>query len=334
MPEKVILDPYFRKTSVLFPPEQLARLRSFAEVVGARDEQMSEAEIEANAADAVAIVTGSWRYGSVDRFPRLRAIIEVGGSFPSPEKLDYEACFRRGIRVLSAAPAFAPAVAEMALGLAIASARDVVALDAAFRVGEEEWGHRGGFDDFLLFDKPVGFIGFGSIARTLKGLLAPFRCPVKVYDPWLTDAWLRLQGVTPAPLDDLLETSRVLFVLATPSASNKALLDRAKLERIPHGAVVVLISRSHLVDFDVFTEMVLADRFKAAVDVFPTEPLPKDHPIRQARGAILTPHRAGGGPDSYHLMGRMVVNDLEAILTGRAPQELQVAQPEYIRSRG
>jgi phosphoglycerate dehydrogenase-like enzyme len=331
---KVLLDPHFRKMERLFPPVELARLHSIAEVVWGRNEPVPAEEVDAVRSEVAAIVTGAWRYGPVERFPRLRAILEVAGSFPSPRELDYDACFQRGIRVLSCAPGFAPAVAEMALGMAIAAGRGIASGDASFRAGREDWGHRGEVHDSSLFDQPVGFIGFGSVARALKALLAPFRCPISVYDPWLTDAYLRTQGVTPAPLDTLLESSRWVFVLAVPSAANGALLNRERLLRVPPDAVLVLVSRAHLVDFGALTEMLLEGRFRAAIDVFPTEPLPADHPIRQAPGTVLSAHRAGGGSETYRLIGRMVVNDLEAILSGRVPQEMQLAQPEYIRSRG
>jgi len=61
--------------------------------------------------------------------------------------------------------------------------------------------------------------------------------PDPVYDPWLTDAYLRRQGVTPVSLEALLSTSRVIFVLAVPTASNKALLDREKLSLLRPDAV-------------------------------------------------------------------------------------------------
>jgi phosphoglycerate dehydrogenase-like enzyme len=187
---------------------------------------------------------------------------------------------------------------------------------------------------FHLFDQTVGFIGFGGIARALKPLLTPFRCPIQVYDPWLTDGFLRTQGVTPVDLQTLLQTSRVIFVLAVPSAENRALLSRERLETIAPGAALILVSRAHLVDFDALTELLLAGRFRAGIDVYPTEPLPADHPIRTAPGAVLSAHRAGGDAHGYHNIGRMVVNDLEAVLAGRAPQEMQTAQPEFIRGLG
>ncbi|MCC6443776.1 MAG: hydroxyacid dehydrogenase [Armatimonadetes bacterium] len=334
MAEKVIVDPLFRTMENVYSPEDLARLRSFAEVVWARNDPMPAEEVEAYREEVTAIIAGYWKYGSVDRFPRLRAILETGGGFPSPASLDYEACFRRGVRVLSCAPAFGPAVAEMGLALALASARQIAETDAAIRRGEGNWSHAEFGGTFLMYDKPVGFIGYGGLARSLKPLLAPFRCPISVHDPWLTDAYLRTQGVTPADLDTVLSSSRFIFVLAVPSASNRALLDREKLSLIRPDAVFVLLSRAHLVDFDILTEFLAEGRFRGAVDVYPEEPLPQGHPIRNVPNVVLSSHRAGATGEALRNIGRIVVNDMEAILRGLPPQEMQTAQPEFIRMRG
>lgn len=324
---RVVVDPHFRRMGEIFADADLARLHGIAEVVWGRDEPMPVGEARAALGDAVAVVCAGWRYGEVPE-GALRAIIDVSGSFP--EGLDYARCFARGIRVLSAAPAFGPQVAEMALGLALAASREIAAGDRAMREGRERWLHAGNESTFLLFGQPVGFIGFGGIARCLAPLLAPFGCPISVYDPWLGAGYLRSQGVEPVPLDLLLEASRVIFVLATPSAENRALLSRDLLERIRPGAVLVLISRAHVVDFDALTDLVMEGRFKAAIDVFPTEPLPADHPIRRAEGAVLSAHRAGSVREGMWELGRMVVDDLEAIVHGLPPQRLQAAQPELV----
>jgi phosphoglycerate dehydrogenase-like enzyme len=338
MKPKVILDPAFRRMETIFTPHDLARLHSAANILWGKDDPMPEAELEAARDDVVAIICGSWRHGDVSRFPRLRAILEVGGGFPSPQSLDYAACFSRGIRVLSCAPAFGPAVAEMGLALALDCARQISYTDRAFRLDEPSWSHTDFETElgtpFTLYGKQVGFIGFGGLARALKPLIDPFGCPIQVYDPWLTDTYLRHHNVTPVDLDTLMSTSRIIFVLAVPTASNKALLDREKLSRIRPDAAFILLSRSHVVDFDALTEMLLAGRFLAAIDVFPQEPLPKDHPIRQARHAVLSSHRAGANREALHNVGRFVADDIEAICADRAPYAMQQAQPEYIRLRG
>ena len=106
------------------------------------------------------------------------------------------------------------------------------------------------------------------------------------------------------------------------------MLSRNLLERISPGGVFVLVSRAHVVDFDALTELVLAGRFKAAIDVFPSEPLEAHHPIRRAPGAVLSAHRAGSVREGLWEIGTMVVDDLEAILRGYPPQRLQEARHE------
>ena len=240
--------------------------------------------------------------------------------------------------MLSCAPAFGPAVAEMGLGLALACARQIAWTDQAFRTSDAHWSHTTFETEigtpFTLYGKQVGFIGFGGLAHALQPLLEPFGCPIQAYDPWLTDTYLRRQNVTPVELETLLSTSKISFVLAVPSASNRGLLDRQKLSLIPSDAVFILLSRSHLVDFDALTELLLARRFKAGIDVYPQEPLPLDHPIHKARHAVLSSHRAGANGEAITSIGRYVADDIEAICSDLAPQAMQLATPEYIRLRG
>lgn len=330
MKQKIILDPAFRKLDEIFEPTDLERLYGLADVIWGSDEPMPPEAFAQVKQEAFAIVTGRWRHGDVAEMPKLRAILEVGGRHPSPQVLDYQTCFARGIRVLSCAPAFGPMVAEMALGMALAAARQIVKNHVLFTQGAEKWLHVGNVGTFTLYGQTVGFIGFGGLARCLKPLLAPFGCRILAYDPWLPQSYLASQGVTPVDLNTLLENSKTIFVLAIPSAENKALLDRERLACIQQDAVFVLISRSHVVDFEALTEMVMAGRFRAAIDVFPQEPLPLDHPIRQAPNVILSAHLAGSVPKELRAIGRMVVNDIEALLAGLPPLEMQVAQPEIV----
>lgn len=335
---KLLFDPHFRRTGVIFNREDLERLYAASDVIWGKDEAIPADELERVRDEIEVVVTGSWRHGDVGEYPRLSTIIEVGGGFPAPDSLDYEECFARKIRVLSCAPAFGPAVAEMALGLAIAAARQIAFTDRQFRTGEPQWSHTE-FDTeigtpFTHYRKPVGFIGFGGLARALKPLIDPFECPIQVYDPWLTDRYLLRHGVQPVDIDTLLSTSRFIYILAVPSSENRAFLDRSALERISHDSVLLLMSRAHVVDFDALTELLLAGRFRAGIDVYPEEPIAPDHPIRSAEHAVLSSHRAGANAESLHNVGRYVADDVEAIAAGLVPYALQNAEPEYIALRG
>lgn len=326
---RVLVDPHFRKMNEIFSAQDQVRLREIADVVWGNDEPMPIAEATEALACAEAVICASWRYGeALYNASDLRAILTVSGGFPLD--FDYDYCFDKRIRVMSAAPAFGPQVAEMALGMALASAREIVAGDRAMRSGGEKYLWDGNTTTFPLFNQPVGFIGYGGLGRALHPLLKPFKCHISVYDPWLSNGYLQRQEVTPLELDELLSTSRVIFVLAVPSAENRALLSREKLELIQPGAVLVLISRAHVIDFDALTDLVLAGRFKAAIDVFPQEPLDPNHPIRRAKGAVLSAHRAGSVAEAMWDLGEMVLDDLEAIAMGAPPRRLQMAEPELV----
>ncbi len=327
MKSRVIVDPSFRRMDEIFSPADQRRMHELVDVVWGKDERMPIEAFLRALPEAVAVVCSDWHYGDVlAQAPNLKAIMTVSGGFPL--KLDYEACHQRKIRVLSAAPGFARQVAEFCLGLAIASSREIVKHDRLMRRGEELYLWDGNRDTYMLYDQPVGFIGYGSIGRELHRLLRPFDVRLSAYDPWLGDGYLRRQGLNPLSLGALLETSRFIFVLAVPSSENRAMISRELLELIQPNAVFVLASRAHVVDFEALTELTLAGRFKMATDVFPQEPLPADHAIRAAEEAILSAHRAGSVAQGMVELGEMVVDDLEAVIRGLPPRRLQMAEPE------
>ncbi|MGC4043912.1 MAG: NAD(P)-dependent oxidoreductase [Armatimonas sp.] len=332
---KVLIDPRFRRMEGVYPPQTRARLEACCELLWARDEPAPDDFVATHAHQIEAILCGYWAYGDVSRFPKLKAIIETGGNLPAPDKLDYAHCFAQGIRVLSCSTAFGPYVAELGLTLAISAARNIGLTDRAMHSdGSENWSHTELGDSFSLYGKPIGLIGYGGLARSLRQLLAPFQPKLMVHDPWLTDSYLESQGVQPVSVETLLTESRVIFVLAAPSADNKAFLDRERLELIRTDAVFVLLSRAHVVDFDALTRLVGAGWFRAGIDVYPEEPLPADHPIRKADKAVLTSHRAGTTEEAIAAIGEVAVDDLAAILSGRIPMRCQAAQPEYLKRRG
>jgi phosphoglycerate dehydrogenase-like enzyme len=264
----------------------------------------------------------------LDRAPQLRAVLNVEGNFYP--NVDYEACFERGIHVLGCGPAYADAVAEFALGLALDLARGITREDRAFRDGRERYLASGNADAILLRGCDVGLIGFGNLGRALLPLLEPFRCTLRAFDPWLPGDLLRRAGMQPATLRELLADSLIVFVLATVTPDSEALLGPAELDLLPHGARLVLVSRAPVVDFDALLDRVSAGRLAAAIDVWPDEPVPKQHRARAMDGLVLSPHRAGGIPQAFAQIGRMVLDDLTLIARGLPPVRMQIAARELV----
>src|SRR6202171_4711502 len=89
------------------------------------------------------------------------------------------------------------------------------------------------------------------------------------------------------------------------------------------------MSRAAVVDFPELVRQRKSGRFKAAIDVFPEEPVPAGDPVRDVAGdnLLLSAHRTGGMPEGMHLIGRMTVADAELILRGLPRQVRRRADP-------
>jgi len=264
----------------------------------------------------------------VVRAGRLRALLNIEGNFYP--NVDYPTCFARGVRVLGCGPAYAQAVAEYALGLAIDLARGISREDRAFRAGRERYLGDGNTDAILLRHNDIGFIGYGNLGRALRPMLAPFAPTIRVYDPWLPAAVLREADLLPASLEETLSASRILFVLAAVTSENQHLLGAEQLALLPAGARIVLVSRAAVVDFAALYGRVEQGHLLAAIDVWPSEPTPPDDRSRGLEGLVLSAHRAGGIPAAFREIGDMVLDDLTLIKAGLPPARMQAAAPELV----
>ena len=327
MAEPVILvDPLPRTLALIMEPVVRRRLEQLGRIVLSEDRPMPDAMIEAHLPDTV-LVMGQTALPRerLARAPNLRAIINVETNLLP--NIDYQACQERGIWVLTPASAFASAVAESALGMALDLARGITVADRDFRAGTERYGLAGNSATFRFAGAPVGIIGLGDLGRNLRDLIRPFKNPVKVYDPWLPDDLVLRHDCTPAALDDLLSTSRVIFMFASVTSENEAMIGRREFGLMPDGAAFLLMSRAAVVDFQAMLDAVRGGRIRAATDVFPEEPVPADDPVRSIPGLLLSAHRTGGTADALFDIGRMAVADAELVLRGLPPQMCRRADP-------
>ena len=259
----------------------------------------------------------------------LKAVIEVSGTLQAG--LDYEACFGRGIEVLSCAPGFRYSVAEMTLGLMLAGARGIVVEHERFRNGSERWLDDNIGTDFSLFGQSISFVGYGSIAREAARLLDPFSPQIKAFDPWLKESGHASDGIVFCELEEALTTCRCVVIAAMPTEENFQLVSRDLIRKIPQGTLVVVISRAHLVDFDALAEAAERGQIRIASDVFPQEPVSKRDPLRQIENAIWSPHRAAAVEGGRHPIGDMILHDIAAIRDGRPERQLQSASLETVQ---
>lgn len=262
------------------------------------------------------------------RMKALRCVFNVETNLLN--NMPYDTLFARGIHVVTTGLVFAEPVAEMGLALALNLARDVVDADLAFRNGRELWGGDGNQSARLLSGSEIGIIGFGDLGRALNRLLSGFRAKIRVFDPWLPPSVLAEHGVESASLDAVLSRSDTVFVVASVTSDNQGFLGTDAFAKMRRGAAFILLSRAGVVDFDALMDAVRRGHIVAASDVFPEEPLAKDHAVRALPGFLRSAHRAGALDIAFKRMGDMVLEDMDLMDRGLPPLRSKRAERETV----
>ncbi len=327
----ILVDPHPRARDLIFDAVTIGRLETIGEVVWHDGTSPAEAAvIDRWLPEACALIGQSpMPQSRLARAPHLKLIANVESNFLP--NIDYDECFRRGIHVVATGPVFAKPVAEMALGLALACARRIPQADAALRAGTETlYGTGDNYDSILLSGRPLALIGCGNLGRALLPLLRPFGGEILIHDPWIHATVIREMGAIPATLEECFRRAACVFILAATTTENAGCIGRPLFEMMVPGGIVVLASRAGVVDFPALLDTAAAGRIRAAIDVWPEEPIPPGFRGRHVPNTVIQAHRAGNIPEIWPEMGRMVVDDLELALRGLPPQRCQRAVPETV----
>ena len=324
----VLSCPLPRSLGLIFTPEKEAQLRREFDVVETSDEDLAGLPDDVLAQAKYIIGQPPLSSETLTRLKSLRCIFNVESNLL--QNMPYDEVFARGIHVVTTGQVFAEPVAEIGLGFALALARGIVESDVAFRSGSELWGGDGNASARLLSGSDIGIIGFGDLGKALLRLLSGFRARVRIYDPWMPDSVIHEQGAEPASLEGVLTQSDTVFVVAAVTSENQNFLGRKDFASMRKGAAFILLSRAGVVDFDALMDAVESGHIVAASDVYPEEPLPHDHRVRNLKGFIRSAHRAGALDIAFKRMGDMVLDDLILLEKGLPPMRCKRAERETV----
>ncbi|MCF8527184.1 MAG: hypothetical protein K9G24_03445 [Candidatus Nanopelagicales bacterium] len=212
-----------------------------------------------------------------------------------------------GVTLCNAAGVHDASTAELAVGLLIASLRGLDEFARAMPTGAWLAGRRP-----ALADRRVIVVGAGGVGRAIQARLEPFEVDVVLVG---REARQGVQGVDALPR---LVADADAVVLAVPlSAETRHLVDAELLSRMPDGCVVVNVARGPVVDTEALADEVIDGRLKAALDVTDPEPLPADHRLWRATGALISPHVGGNTTAFLPRARRLVEEQLVRFADGR-----------------
>ena len=133
-------------------------------------------------------------------------------------------------------------------------------------------------------------------------------------------------------IEGLVEHAQVLVVAVPPTPTARGLLTRERIGRLQRGALVVVITRAAAIDMAALRERILADELMGAFDVYDTEPLPVDDPLRGRPNVVHTPHIAGRTRDANLRVADLIVDDFARLLRSEAPQARLTPEAVAIRT--
>lgn len=233
----------------------------------------------------------------IEQAQKLKFIITARGGV---ENIDVEAAKRKGVVIINCPAHNAVAVAEYAVGLMLAESRNIARANAGLKNGV--WIEK--FPDSQaipeLSDSVVGIIGFGTIGRLVAERIRAFGSKILVYDPYVNDEQISRMGYFPVSKETLLEESDFVTLHGRINAGDPPVIGACELSLMKPRAYLINTARAILVDMDALYDALKEKRIMgAALDVFPTEPLPENYKLLELENVTLTNHRGGDTLNSY-----------------------------------
>lgn len=269
---------------------EVERLRAHCDVALFTTRAADEAELAARAAGAVAVVNlrayTRITASLLDRLPGLGLIVVAGTGV---DNVDIEAATARGVLVCNTPGLAARSVAEHAIALLLAVAKQLARTDREVREGG--WIHRPGIE---LAGKTLGVVGLGPIGAATARMAAGLGMRTLAWTVRPDPARAEAVGATlVADLDRLLAEADAVSLHLRLSPESRGLLDARRIGLMKPGAILVNTARGALVDEAALAAALEAGRLRGAgLDVFVDEPLPADSPLRRLPTVVLSPHQA------------------------------------------
>jgi D-3-phosphoglycerate dehydrogenase len=263
-------------------------------------------------ADALLVQWAPLNAAVIAELARCKVIVRYGIGY---DNVDIAAAKARGIPVCNVPDYGVHEVAEHAVSMAVALARQLPSIDARLRAGT--WKITPDRQMPSLREMTFATAGFGRIARSAHHMIRGFGGKRIAYDPFVPADVMAMEGVEKVEIDDLFTRADLVSLHLPLTAETKHFVNAERLKEMKPTAIIINTARGPLID-----TVALAAALKnyqiagAGIDVFETEPLPADHPLRSAPRAILTSHVAWYSESSIPRLQRLAGEEVARGLKG------------------
>lgn len=212
----------------------------------------------------------------------------IGRAGVGVDNIDMRAATRRGVAVINAPGGNISSTAELAFALLLAAARRVAEADRSVREGRWD---RKTLRGRQLRGNTLGVIGAGRIGTEVARRAHAFGMRILAYDPYLSAERAADERLERVELDELLERADFVTVHVPLTEQTRGMIGVAEIARMKPTAILINAARGGIVDEPALAVALEQRKLGgAALDVYETEPLPGEHPLRGAPNLVMTPH--------------------------------------------
>ncbi|MHB8495519.1 MAG: C-terminal binding protein [Casimicrobiaceae bacterium] len=226
--------------------------------------------------------------GVVAALPALGIVSRIGAGF---DTVDTAACEAQGVWVANSPDYGVGEVATHALALALASLRNVVRHHDDVRAGK--WHYLSAGTMHRPAELTLGIVGLGRIGKRMAHLSRNVFKRVVAHDPLLIDGDFPAYVERAGTLAELADLADVVSLHVPLDATTRGMINRDFFAAARRGLTLVNTARGAVVDLpDLLAALDAGILRGVALDVLPTEPVPRESPLLADPRAILTPHAA------------------------------------------
>ena len=242
--------------------------------------------------------------------PKLKVVARAGVGL---DNVDVAAATQAGVMVVNAPTSNIVSAAELAIGLLLASARNIVPANSALKAGE--W-KRSKYTGVELADKVVGIVGLGRIGILVAQRLSAFGVRLIAYDPFVQPARAAQLGVRMTTLDELLAESDFITVHLPKTPETLGLIGVEALSKVKPTVHIINAARGGIIDEDALYQAMVDGRVAGAgLDVYAKEPC-TDSPLFALENVVATPHLGASTEEAQEKAGIAVARSVRLALAG------------------
>ncbi len=234
----------------------------------------------------------------IEAAKRLRV---VGRAGVGVDNVDVDAATQRGIVVMNTPGGNTISTAELTFSMLMSLARKIPQANASMKAGE--W-NRKAFSGVELYNKTLGILGMGRIGTEVARRAIAFGMRVLAYDPYLTLSRAQALQVELLELDDVFARSDFITVHMPMSDETRGMMNAAAFAKMKPGVRVLNCARGGIISETDLVEAIKSGKVAgAALDVYETEPPPKEFPLRDLPQVIMTPHLGASTEEAQENVG-------------------------------